>query len=182
MVTELKDFVIGLIFLAAIMVGLVLFGIVFHAYLVPFTMLWVAIPMLAVWLCRPSGQAFFTLRGLRGIQVALMTSVILLSFFMFANVSDARNRVGRRFVGGYHHWVSGPYDDDDGHEYYEDEWTAKNSSGVWALRFLVAGIWTCIFGLPVITYYATRAAIDRKEMARVLSQDEQHAETHEPAE
>jgi len=78
--------------------GLSLFGDAFRAFTLPFAILWLAVPVLACLLSRPTMLSCFTLTGLRSAQVVLMTVVIALSFAMFACSDYVRNRFVRHFV------------------------------------------------------------------------------------
>jgi heme/copper-type cytochrome/quinol oxidase subunit 4 len=164
---------IGIFLLAGCFLALAAFGALFRAHSLLFAFVWLTIPVFACALNHRSALAWFTDAGLRGVQAALMTASVLLSFCIFFTIDNVRNPIGERFVEGYTHWRAAPRTDDDGREYYPgDEWTAENWAGRWSLHILEWTVYGLAFGVPAITLKATRNAIQKREIeaASVTSQ------------
>lgn len=154
--------VAGLFALMLVALGVAAFGAAFRANTQSFALLWIGSPVVACLLYYPSISTCLTLRGLRHIQVILMVVVVSISCAMFANDDQIRNRFGKQFVEGYAHWRGEPETDDDGREYYPDHWTAKTCGGRWGLQLFSLTLLIAEFGLPVITWKATKSAIGRR--------------------
>jgi hypothetical protein len=179
MTARVKKWVFGILGIAAFFYAIMLFGDAFRAYMLPFALLWVLVPIFACFLCRQSLLESFTLAGLRRVQSILMVIVVALSFAMFADLDQVRNAVGKHFVSGYQHWRSEPDTDDYGRPYYPgDGWTARNRSGRWGIQAFELAIWIGIFALPAITLKAARRAVYKKEAQCSYTTDGNRVETY----
>lgn len=161
---QIKEWLIGGVVLIGFFLCVALFGDVFRAHTGLFAILWIAIPVFACLLHRRDTLSSFTLAGLRRVQVILMTTVVAISFAMFASHDHVRNNFGKRFIQGYDYWRGGTGEDDYGRPYYlGDEWTAKTRSGRFVVSifgwFMLCGV----FVLPAITLKVTRLAVSKKE-------------------
>ena len=92
--------IIGVVFagvlLAALGIGAGLYGDAFRSNALPFALLWIAAPIFAYFLNRQSLSSWFTLTGIRRVQVVLMTLVIAISFTMFFGHDIVINQIGKK--------------------------------------------------------------------------------------
>lgn len=176
----MRQWAIGIAVFTAFVFGLIWFGDAFRANMLLFATVWVVTPIFACFLHRRAVSACFTLSGLRRLRGVLMAIVIAISFAMFANHDQVRNRVGKRFVEGYTNWRAEPEIDDYGREYYpEDDWTAKNRTGRLGLELFGLMMLGAVFGLPALTWTATNSAICKREAECIFTADGKRIETHE---
>lgn len=101
-----------------------------------------------------------------------MAVVFFISFAMFADFNEVRNRFGQRFVAGYHHWEVGV-----GTEDYADIWATKRPSGRWGLELFEFALVLGMIGLPAVTWKAATSAIYKKEAECVYTDDGKRTET-----
>ena len=180
MSSESKELVLGIIGLVVLCIAAALLGEAFRAYTLFFVGLWIAVPVFACLLLRAGVRDSFTLAGLRRVRPLLMTLVVVISFAMFACLDTVRNRFGKHYIQGYSYWLAEPEEDDTGRMYYPgDHWTAKTSSGRWAIALLNCLIYASIVGLPTITWKASSAAINKKESECRFTADGKRIETYE---
>ena len=66
--------------LTALVIGLRLFGDAFRSNALPFALFWIAAPIFAYFLNRQNLSSWFTLTGMRRVQVVLMIVVTAISF------------------------------------------------------------------------------------------------------
>jgi hypothetical protein len=169
--------IIGVAFVGALLIafviGLRLFGDAFRSNALPFALLWIAAPIFAYFLKRQSLSSWFTLTGMRRVQVVLMTVVIAISFTMFFGDYIVRNQIGGRFVEGYRSWTHRPSEEELEYDPYApfptyagDDWMVeKNPAGEWGLQAFQLLLMVLAFALPVITWKASEAAVERMEQA-----------------
>ena len=170
----------------AIWFGLGLLGDAFRSNALLFALLWIAAPISAYFLNRQSLSSWFTLTGMRRVQVVLMIVVIAISFLMFAGHYIVRNQIGERFVKGYRSWPHIPADGEEPDPYVGspiyagDDWMViRNPAGEWALTAFELLLMVAVFALPVITWKASDAAIHRVEQEVNLSKGPPEEEEEE---
>ena len=156
----------------ALAIGLGLFGDAFQSNTLLFAVLWIAAPIFAYFLNRPSLSSCFTLIGMRRVQVVLMTVVIAISAAMFFGHDKVRNKIGQHFVEGYRSWTHSPADGEEPDPYVGspmysgDDWmVVKNPAGKWGLKAFELLLMVAVFAFPVITGIASQAAVDRMMQA-----------------
>src|SRR6476620_9526409 len=119
-------------------------------------LLWIAAPIFAYFLNRQSLSSWFTLTGMRRVQVVLMIVVIAISFSMFGDHDKVRNQVGKSFVEGYSYRTHRPAEEEEPDHYVGfptypgDDWmVVKNPAGEWGLRAFELLLMVLVFALPV---------------------------------
>jgi hypothetical protein len=172
--------VVGIAWFVGFIYGLILFGDAFRAYTPLFAVIWLAAPIGAFLLHRKSVAECFTLNGMRWVQGILIAVAAAISFAMFANHDQVRNKIGRRYVEGYRYWRAEPEIDDSGQPYYPgDNWSAKNSAGRWGLNLFGLGLLVGVFAVPAGTWKISAAAINRKRHELVHTMEGTVIETYE---
>jgi hypothetical protein len=130
-----------------------------HQHFVVVLLIWLLMPVAAMWLSTKEGQDSFSIRQMRAVSLAFTICATVLTLGVFTAGSRIRDAIGYKWVEGYS--VSYEKDEEDG--FTNVHWTANHWYARWALDAF-GPLWLCAcLGVPFLTLLIGGLATNEKK-------------------